>query len=163
MVPGLAALAYSVLSFRPHELRADPVDCGVLRARGHSDSADQWCIGRSTRVHRLIMGVVFERDPPAALAIGPAFSPKEPASHVLCVATMLAALAMGLRAHVEQLGDEAKIRAALTDIVGWKVGQRAMRQVVSESLTEQLPSANRRVVVATAAALAAAGKLRGRL
>lgn len=162
VAPGLASLAYAVLSFRRGETVAVPVDCDVVHSTGHSETAPIWKISRSARVHHMIMGVVFDRDPPAVLALGPPLDPGEPGRSVEAVHTVLLSLAMGLRARVVSFQTERDVREALSAHYGdeMTIGERGLRKAVRCSLSASLPSKNRRVVLATATALAGAFRVR---
>lgn len=159
--PGLAACAYSVLSFPGPELRARPVDTDVLHGTGHSETALAWQISRSTRVHSLVMGVVLERQPPGIVAFGPPLDPKEPVKHADAVVAVLSDLGRLFGARLVHFTDEEEMREELTSALGVRVGERGVRKAVSDLLIGQLPSSNRRVVIATAVALAGVWRVRG--
>ena len=110
----------------------------------------------------MIMGVVFDRDPPAVLALGPPLDPEEPGRNVDSVRTVLLSLAMGLRARVVSFDTEEDIREALTVHYGddMTVGARGLGKAVRCSLATALPSKNRRVLLATATALAGAFQIK---
>jgi hypothetical protein len=144
---------------------AEPIDCDVVHSTGHGETAPVWKVGKSARVHHMIMGVVFGRDPPAVLALGPPLDPSEPGRSVEAVRTVLLSLALGLRARVVAFDTERDVRDALTDHYGdeMTIGERGLRKAVRCSLASPLPSKNRRVVLATAVALAGAFRVRSEL
>ena len=164
VVPGLAKLAYAVLSFRTESV-AVPIDCDVLHATGHSATAPMWKISRSARVHHMIMGVVCNRDPPAALSLGPALDPSEPKNHVEAVRTVLSTMALGLRARCVTFETEKELRRTFSRHYGedMYIGERGLRMAVRCSLASPLPTKDRRVVLAAAVALAGALQIRSEL
>lgn len=164
VAPGLAKLAYAVLSFRGGSA-AEPIDCDVLHSTGHSETAPMWKIGKSARVHHMIMGVVLDRHPPAALSIGPPLDPKEPTRHVEPVRSLLMSVAMGLRARVVTFETERDLRRSFSRHYGedMHVGERGLRRAVRCALASPLPTKDRRVMLATATALAGAFEIRSEL
>lgn len=163
VAPGLAYLAYSVLSLRGDPPVATLVDCDVVHSTGHVETAPIWALSRSARVHHMIMGVVFDRDPPATVCLGPAVDPEEPERSIEQVRTVLSSLAMGLRARVVSFETEDEVRGVLGESVGMEVGERGMRKAVRCSLTAPMPTRNRRVLLATAIGLAGAHRVRREL
>jgi len=165
VAPGLEKLAYAVLSFRRGLTVADPIDCDVVHSTGHSETAPTWRVSRSARVHHLIMGTVFDRDPPAVLALGPPLDPEEPSRSVDSVRTVMLALAMGLRARVVQFETEEDVRLALRAHYGEDVtvGVRGLRKAVRYALASELPTKNRRILLAAASALAGAFQVKNEL
>lgn len=165
VAPGLSSLAYSVVSFRSEILVGDAIDCDVLHGNGQSEAAPVWQVTKAARVHQMIMGVVFDRDPPAALALGPPCDPNEPKRHVKIVEETLAGLAMALGAQVVRYKTEEQVLQALIHAFDGRldIGERGLRKAVRCSLSEPLPSKNRRIVMATAAAVGAAYEVRSEL
>lgn len=159
--PGLASCAYSVLSLPKPELKAIPVDMDVLHGTGRSEAALAWEITKSARVHALVMGVVLERQPPAVLSFGPGIG-GEPERHVEAVVTMLTDLGRLFGARIVTFQDEDEIRTELEVALGrgQRVGIRGIRAAVNGMLTERLPTGNRKVMIATAIALAGARRVR---
>jgi hypothetical protein len=162
VLPGLAGLAYSMLSFRSVDMSADLVDCDVLRGTGHAETAPIWKVGKSARVHRMVMGVVFERDPPTVLALGPPLNPEEPEGHIEIVRGVLVAMATGLKARIVTFDERKQVQRTLERMYDGRmeVGERGLRKAVRCALTEPLPTVNRRVMLATAVALAGAHEVR---
>ena len=163
VAPGLRSLAYAVLSFRDGSRAAEVVDADVLKASGQSDEASVWAVTRSARVHALVMGVVFDRDPPALLSLGPPTDLGEPALHVEVVCKALTMLAMAIGARIARFPTEPEVRSALGSMYEQEVGPRSLRKAVQCSLLGRLPTTNRRVLVATATAIAGAYQARTEL
>lgn len=128
--------------------RAVPLDAEILHARPLSHESS---IAKRCRVHQLVLSVVFERHLPAVLSIGPPLDRKEPPEHVAAVETLLRAIATGLGLEVHSFGTERDLLNALDPK---PTGKQIGRQV-NKILDRPLTSRDRRVVLATATALAA--------
>jgi len=147
--PGLSAVAYSVLLCEGSGL-ALPLDNDVLHAgrgvvpRTAAEIAKRW------RAHTLILDVVFERNPPALLAVGPPADSSEPAEHVFAARLAAKGIATLLRIPWRDY-------ASMPDLLG-ALGvdrPRIMTSEVKRSLRGVLGTRDRRVLTATAAAIAA--------
>lgn len=151
IAPGLKSLAYSVLDISAGA--ATCLDHDVLLG-GRIPLA---AFAKKAYVHALILDVVFERDPPALLAIGPPCNPKEPVEHLFAVAVMLKTLANKFRVNVLDV-DARLLGEALT-----LSPRESLLRVVNRRLKTPLDSDDKRRVLATATALAGAARLGGSL
>ncbi len=145
IAPGLKSLAYSVLDISKGYARC--VDHDVLlggRIKNLNSLAE---FAKKAYVHALILDVVFERDPPIALAIGPACNPKDPELHLSAVTLMLKTLANKFGVQV------LPVDAALMDQILTPSPRESLLRVVNRRLTAPLDSDDRRQVLATAVAL----------
>lgn len=146
IAPGLRALAYSVMSASGGALT--PIDHDILLG-GHlkKSLAD---LSKKAYAHALILDVVFERNPPAVLAIGPACNAGEPPEHLWAVRTMLEALAGNFGVRIGSI-DEPRMHAALN--LGPKEN---LGRAVNRALGGPSDSSDRRLVLADAIAVSAA-------
>lgn len=144
IAPGLKSLAYSVISTTGSTL--SPIDHDILLG-GHlkKSLAD---LAKKAYAHALILDVVFERNPPAVLAIGPSCNPGEPTEHLWAVRTMLAAVAGNFGVRIADL-DEARMGAAL-DLKP----KETLGRAVTRGLGGPSDSSDRRLVLADAIAIA---------
>jgi hypothetical protein len=162
VVPGLSACAYSVVAIRYDRILGEIIDCDVLHGNDKPITAPAHEVARSARVHQLVLSVVVGRDPPAALAIGPPYSAKEPDRNVNAVRATLEALVFALseRVRIVNFETELELREAFEPIYSAPVGERTLKKAVRSVLRTPIPANNRRIMVATAAALAAAHLIR---
>lgn len=146
IAPGLKSLAYSVMSSAGTSL--SPIDHDILLG-GHlkKSLAD---LSKKAYAHALILDVVFERNPPAVLAIGPACNAGEPPEHLWAVRTMLEALAGNFGVRIASL-DESRMQEALNQGPKETLGRAVNRAVGAPS-----DSSDRRLVLADGIAVAAA-------
>jgi Holliday junction resolvasome RuvABC endonuclease subunit len=144
IAPGLKSLAYSVMSVEGSVLT--PVDHDILLGGYLKKSVA--ALAKKAYAHTLILDVVFERNPPTVLAIGPACNPGEPVEHLDAVRTMLSLISsrFGVRATVF---DDESMQAAL----GLKP-KETLGRAVTRVLGAPLDSADRRLVLAAGIALA---------
>lgn len=148
VAPGLGELAYAVLAYHSGALQADPIDSDVLHAgRGPLPTAD-WQISNRSRVHHMLLGIVAERHTPALVVLGPPVRPKEPVEHVQSVRLIIRAIAFGLHIPIIDLPDKTDMILALG------ADQRSWRRAVTDGIRGPLPSQDRRIVLATATAIA---------
>jgi hypothetical protein len=154
VLPGISSLAYSVVSF-PEGGAGTVVDCDLLHHQTTERSS--WGLSKSSRVHALVLGIVVERHPAAAIAIGPQADPHESAQNAAAVRVVLESLGFAFRAKLVHLLEDSDVYATLDSRYGGEldVGERNLRRAVRCALTHQVPSRNRRIVLATAAAIAA--------
>lgn len=151
VTPGIRALSYVVLDFSgsmPVSVDHDILTGGRLKEKSLAD------LGKKAYVHGLILSVVLERDPPLALAIGPACNKKDPPEHVLAARAMLLMLAGRLGIRVVDVS-EGDISRALDPKPGV-----SLSRVVHEHISGLVGSYDRRVVMAAAVALTGRQKLR---
>lgn len=142
ITPGLKSLAYSVMDVSgPPQV----IDHDILLGGRVKDSLA--AIAKKAYVHALVLDVVFERDPPVVLAIGPP-SRKEPPEYIAAVQLMLATLARKFGVRITLL-DEALMNDILTPSP-----RESLERVVSRRLGSPLGSSDRRIVLAAAIALA---------
>lgn len=143
ITPGLKSLAYSVMNVSgPPEV----IDHDILLGGRIEDSLT--AIAKKAYVHALILDVVFERDPPLVLAIGPPCNRKEPPAHIAAVQLMLVTLARKFGVRITSL-DETLMNTILTPSP-----RESLQRVVSRRLGTPLDSSDRRIVLASAIALA---------
>jgi hypothetical protein len=144
IAPGLKSLAYSVMSSAGASLT--PIDHDILLG-GHlkKSLAD---LSKKAYAHALILDVVFERNPPAVLAIGPPCNLVEPPEHLWAVRTMLAAVAGNFGVRIADL-NESSMHTALDLRPKETLGRAVTRAVGSPS-----DSSDRRLVLADAIAVA---------
>lgn len=149
IAPGLRALAYSVVDMsRPVPSR---IDEDVLLGGRLAPMAD---LAKKAFVHAMILGVVFERDPPVAVAIGPACNPKEPPEHLAAVRVMLTQLARAAGVRVEDI-TEPRMNELLVPEPRESLGKLVNRHFRAERV-----SSDRRLVLASAIALSGGYQLR---
>lgn len=155
VAPGLSELAYSVLACYPDAVLVDPIDADVLHGGRGGPPASVIALQRRTHVHHMILGLVFERHTPALVVLGPASKTNEPDEHVNGVRMLLRVIAEGVRVPVIELPDKLDMIAALG------ADQRSWRRSVDDRLREPI-SHDRRIVLATATALAGLNTFRRR-
>lgn len=148
VAPGLSELAYSVLAFHAAADQADPIDADVLHAGRGPTPNNPFHIAKRSHVHHMILGVIAERHTPALFVLGPACRTKEPTEHVESVRLVLRVIAMGIQIPVIDLSDKLEMVRALG------ADQRSWRSSVDALLRRPLGSADRRIVLATATAVA---------
>ena len=142
VAPGLSALAYSVIVVDMN--RAVVVDADVLHARPLSSEVS---LQKRRRVHQLVLGVVFERHMPLVLSIGPPVDPLESPASVQAVEELLSTIAQFAQIRVVRYADKQAVVTALAADRTKQIGRAV------SSFIRTLPSRDRRVVLATAAAL----------
>jgi hypothetical protein len=128
--------------------QAVAVDSDVLYARTLLEGAAG--VIKRFNVHRLVLGVVTERYVPMTLAIGPNADNSEAQEQVDAMCALLRAMAAGVRITVF----EVRTKPALCGVL--QVKETGIGRCVNRSLHRGLASRDRRIVLATAAALAAA-------
>lgn len=128
--------------------QAVAVDSDILYARTLMEGAAG--VIKRFNVHRLVLGVVTERYVPLVLAIGPNSDSSEPSDHVETMCNLLRAMATGVGIRVRDMRTKADICAVLG------VRETGIGRAVNKNLHRGLASRDRRIVLATAAALAAA-------
>lgn len=154
IAPGLRSLAYSVMSVEGSTLT--PVDHDILLG-GHFKKSIA-TLAKKAYAHALILDVVFERNPPTVLAIGPACNAGEPLDHLDAVRTMLSLISGQFGVRVTSI-DEPLMHSALG--LGAK---ETLGRAVTRTLGGPLDSSDRRLVLAVGIALAGARLLQqGRL
>ena len=124
--------------------RAVVIDADVLHARALSSESS---VNKRRRVHQLVLGVVFERHMPRVLAIGPPVDPTEDPACVQAVEELLSAIAQLAQIRVLRYADKNAVVTALAADRTKQIGRAV------SSFVHTLPSRDRRVVLATAAAL----------
>jgi hypothetical protein len=144
IAPGLKSLAYSVMSSLGSSIT--PIDHDILLG-GHlkKSLAD---LSKKAYAHALILDVVFERNPPAVLAVGPSCNAGEAPEHLWAVRTMLEALAGNFGVRIASL-DEPRMQEAL----GLKP-KETLGRAVNRALGGPSDSSDRRLVLADAIAVA---------
>ena len=150
--PGLRALSYCVLAYHQGATLADPIAADVLHG-GKSRPGVVFNLAAHARVHHMILAVVCERNPPMLVALGPACDPSEPQEHVDAVKTLIYILAVTAGATIVDVSDRKALRAALgvpTD--------RGIRPAVCAGIRGRVQTRDRRILLATATALAGASQ-----
>lgn len=147
IAPGLDALAYSVVWWKESG-DAVTVDTDVLRCRPLSLEGKRNPDKRS-RVHQLVLSVVTERFPPTQICIGPQLDPREPELHVQATLMMLRAIAAAAQVPVLRIETEAELFRRL------EARPPRLGPAVQRRLTAPIGTRDRRIVLATAAAVAA--------
>lgn len=148
VAPGLSELAYAVLAYHSGAVQADPIDADVLHAGRGPTPVSDYQISRRSRVHHMLLGIVCERHTPALVVLGPAVRPKEPPEHVQSVRLILRTIAFGFGVPIIDLPDKTDMLLALG------AAERSWRREVSDALRVPMPSHDRRIVLATATAIA---------
>lgn len=146
IAPGLKSIAYSVLSVQGPKVTT--IDHDVLLGGRLNSLAN---LAKKAYVHALVLDVVFERDPPHALAIGPACNPKEATPHVWAVRLMLSELAQKFGVGVLDIDEQAMARTLE------QRPKESLARAVNRRLGSPLDSDDRRLVLAVGVALAGAG------
>ena len=144
IAPGLKALSYSVMSLASGALT--PIDHDIVLGGHLKKSLAE--LSKKAYAHALILDVVFERNPPAMLAIGPPCVAGEPTEHLWAVRTMLSALAGKCTVRIVDL-DEPGLHVAL----GLKP-REPLARAVTRLLGGPSDSSDRRLVLADAIAIA---------
>lgn len=147
LTSGLTSVAYCVLHFEPGHYR--PLDSSVLPGTREDVSAF-----RRTRAHRLTISTLIDRDPPAVIALGPPVTKREPDDFV-----------EQLRALMKSFGELFRVPVICYDQT--KLMTRRLRTPDSGALRLAglvqyhmgRPFPNRRIMLATGAALAAGFQL----
>lgn len=148
IAPGLKSIAYSVLSVTSgQDGKVTTVDHDVLLGGRLNSLAN---LAKKAYVHALVLDVVFERDPPEVLAIGPACNPKEPLPHVWAVRVMLSELAHKFGVRVVDV-DEALMTSTLDPSP-----RESLARCVNRRLGSPLDSDDRRLVMAVGVAMTGA-------
>lgn len=143
IAPGLKSLAYSVLSVDGQSVT--PIDHDILLG-GHLKKSLAG-LAKKAYAHALILDVVFERNPPAVLAIGPPCNPGEPSEHLEAVRTMLALVSgqFGVRiAPIDEPLMTTELELAPKETLG---------RAVNRALGAPLDSSDRRLVLAVGIAI----------
>jgi len=153
VAPGLRSLAYSVVGFYEPDDRGDLIDADVLRGTKAGPDANWAALLLKGRPHRLIMSVVFERNPPAALALGPPYSKKEPDLHVQSVRTLLQVMAQALKVPTLEYADKKTLLSVFPQT-------ETLRNIVLRHVRAESLEGNTALLVATATAAAGALELR---
>lgn len=143
IAPGLKSLSYSVIDFSGPR----PVGIDQETLPGPRVGSGIVDLAKKAYVHRLVLDVVFSREPPAILAIGPPCNPKEPPEYVAAVGAVLAQLARAFRAQVLPV-DWAQMEHTLVP-----ARRESWFRVVNRKLASPLPSDDRKIVLAVATAL----------
>jgi hypothetical protein len=143
----LDALAYSVVWWKDGG-EVITVDTDVLRCRPLSLEG-KLNPNKRSRVHQLVLSVVAERWPPTVVCIGPPLDPREPELHVQATLVMLRAVAAAMGVPIQRIESEAELFRRL-DARPPRLGPAVQRR-----LTSPLGTRDRRIVLATAAAVAA--------
>ena len=146
IAPGLDALAYSVVWWKD-DGDVIAVDTDILRCRPLSLEGKRNPEKRS-RVHMLVLSVVAERFPPTQICIGPVIDPREPELHVQAALLMIRAVAAAGGVPVIRIETEADLFRRL-DARPPRLGPAVQRR-----LTAPIGTRDRRIVLATAAAVA---------
>lgn len=145
IAPGLKSLAYSVLSVEGSKVTT--IDHDVLLGGRLNSLAN---LAKKAYVHSLVLDVVFERNPPHSLAIGPACNPKEPGTHVWAVRLMLTELSQQFGVGVVDV-DEPLMTRTLDPRP-----RESLARVVNRHLGSPLDSDDRRLVLAVGVAMTGA-------
>ncbi len=146
VAPGLKSTAYSVLDVSGSA--AVDIDKDVLTGGRFKGIVD---LGKKAYVHYLILSVVFERDPPALLVIGPPCNPKEQTDHLEAAVLMLKRLADQAKVDWVQVVTQEQIQEVLTP------GPReSLARVVSRRMSRPFCCDDRPIVLAAAIALTGA-------
>lgn len=148
VAPGLSALAYSVVQFTNGSSLGRPVDSDVLHAARGITAQSAWEVAKRCRAHHLILDVITERHAPAVVGIGPPLNPAEAPEHVAAARLLVTALAAALRLPVVSVLETEALLAALGS------SERTLNRAVSRELSVPLGSRDRRIVLATGAAIA---------
>ncbi len=147
VAPGLKSSAYSVLDVSGSA--AVDIDKDILSGgRFKGGLVD---LSKKAYVHYLILSVVFERDPPALLVIGPPCNPKEQTEHFDAAVLMLRRLAEQTQVSWVQVVTQTQIQEVLTP------GPReSLSRVVSRRMSRPFCCDDRAIVLAAAIALTGA-------
>ena len=104
---------------------------------------------KRSRVHQLVLSVVAERFPPAQISIGPQIDPREPELHVQATLVMMRAVAAAMGVPILRIETEAELFRRL------EARPPRLGPAVQRRLTAPIGTRDRRIVLATAAAVAA--------
>jgi hypothetical protein len=151
LTSGLSSIAYCVLNFIPGS--SQQIDCAVLAGSRMNISVFRRC-----NAHRLLISTLLERNPPAVIALGPAVKQNEPEDHVLAMRELMKSFGLVFRIPVLSFNDEKEIVTELRSKDD--KGSRGLKLtgLVDYHLGVTMHS-NRRVTLATGAALAAGARL----
>lgn len=152
IAPGLKSTSYSVLDVSGGT--AVDVDKDVLT--GGRFKAGLVDLGRKAWVHYLILSVVFERDPPALIAIGPPCNPKDPPEHIAAFRRVLQSQPL-----VQQI---PFVRVVTTDEIQKTLSpgpHESMTRAAGRRLSRPLDCDDRRIVLAVTIALTGASLHQG--
>lgn len=154
ITPGLRALAYSVIGWGAPGERAELIDADILRAGRKVDpNANLAALLMRAHPHRLILSVVFERNPPAVLGIGPAYSKKEPQLHVEAVRKLASLLAGAFSVPHESFPDRK-------DLLSVFPTQTTLRNITLAHVRAESLRDNNALLLATITAVAAAERVK---
>lgn len=154
LTSGLGSIAYSVLAVSPeHEMLYSEVMPGPRKRRGVSQH-------RRYNAHRLMLSMIFERWPPAVIGLGPASTDDEPLEWIAF-----------MRAAIFEVGKALHVPVVLFDTderIAQGLGARDLRRGsgLKSLIRRELPeftSNKRRVILATATAMAGATQIQNTL
>lgn len=150
IAPGVQALAYSVLAYRPGVTRAELLDADVLRAGRKLTVQDAIDVARRCRAHQLILDVVLKRHPPALIVLGPQANPREDIDHVAVVRYALQVIGQTVGVPVTDLPGSPELYAAL----GVDNPRGVSQQIRNAIEGPQAVPRDKRALLAVAAAVA---------
>jgi hypothetical protein len=157
IAPGLKSIAYSVLDVSgplARTIDADVLLGGRIQSPPSGDPMGALAyvanLARKANVHRLVLSVVFERDPPLVVGLGPPCNPKEPRDRVEAVELVVRALAATASIPVRRVS-EPDIPQTL--MIG---ARESLFRLVNRHLEHPIEVEDRRLVLATGIALTAA-------
>lgn len=151
ITPGLRALAYSVVGFRGED-RGDLIDADVLRGSRAPPDANLTALTHKGRPHRLILSVILERHPPAALGLGPPYSRQEPQLHVTAARHVCSLLAGAFRVPTQDFPSKQELFATFPE-------KKPLRNLALDYVETEALGANNALLIATLTAVAAAKRL----
>lgn len=154
IAPGLGALAYSVLESVDGQA-PEPLDSDVLHAGRRLDGATALEIARRCRAHHLLLDVILRRHPPAIVATGPQLDKKEAPEQVAAVRLLIVGVASAMNVPHYDYSNRDTLLHALG------ANGRGLSGIVRRELGEGISSKDRRIVLASGAALAATAEHRG--
>lgn len=143
IVPGLASMGYCVVDVSLPIV--NPLDCDVLLGSKLKNSTAT--LLKKAAVHRLVLDIVLERTPPAILALGPPLNTKEPPEHIEAVRYMLRMVARTINIPVVEMDMQLICQTLGLD-------ERSLARKVRKQLQHPLGSRDRRLLIATAVAIA---------
>lgn len=147
--PGLRSLAYAVVGFYKPDERGDLIDADVVRGTRAPDVMNWDLLLHQSRPQRLILSVVFERNPPAILAVGPPYSKKEPQLHVEAMAKLMLAMASAVKVPTVRFDDKKSLLAAFPS-------REPLRNMACRYVRAEALEGSTALLVATATAAAGA-------
>ena len=152
LTSGLGSIAYSVLALSSEpDLLWWEVMPGPRKRRNVSAS-------RRYHAHKLMLDMIFDRWPPTVIALGPRSTDDEPIEWVTFMRTAIFSLGQAIRVPVVLFDTDLQIALGM----GVEDTSRGLKTLVRQ----QMPTFNsnkRRVIVATAAAIAGATQVRNTL